>query len=165
MSNQKYLKEEERISEAIASVANFVSPNLSQLAKRYEVPYERLWSRYHGRQSRLHCGGRNKLLLDPQKIALSRLIDREEQYGSFILYYQVEHRANWLLEQCHHNVLLGENPNVEAVVRSRHARLKSRWCHLFLHSTLSSSFISVYIVIVKDYSFLEIRHFFYVVDD
>jgi hypothetical protein len=56
---------ESRISEALGK-ANSVKerPNLKQIAREFDVPYQRFKARYHGRKNR-HAPKPHQTLLDP----------------------------------------------------------------------------------------------------
>ena len=65
---------EDQIQSAISAYKSGDFKFISQCAKAYDVPYQRLKSRIHGRNPAR--GGHNKLLSDDQEQALTRYLDR-----------------------------------------------------------------------------------------
>jgi len=96
-----YQQTENRISQCISDHPLHGFPNISLLAREYNVPYPRLYSRYHGRQSKSDRPAPNKKLDSAQELALSELIRRRDYMGSPMRIPEVEKAANSILKECH----------------------------------------------------------------
>jgi len=65
---------EAKIQSALVSIRNKSSKSIKEAARQYQVPYERLRMRFHGREP--YRGGQNKKLSEPQEEAVKLFLDR-----------------------------------------------------------------------------------------
>ena len=120
MDSFEYQRVEERIQAALASIEPDVKPNISALAREYDVDAQRLRRRFRGAGDRSSIGGNNKRLSDAQELALCQTIEREEDDGTYLRQWQVEDRANWILKLQHDEEgAAGDPPRVSSVWGAR----------------------------------------------
>jgi Tc5 transposase DNA-binding domain len=96
-----YQEIENRISQYISDHPIHKFPNISQLAREYDISYQRLYHRYHGRQSKTDRPTPNVKLDSAQELALSEFIRRRNYIGSPMRIPDVEKAANSILRECH----------------------------------------------------------------
>jgi hypothetical protein len=77
------------------------APNLSALAKQYELPYYRLRARWQGRQSKQERPAANRNLSDDQEAAVCRYLDRLDTVGTSARIQMVSGCANRILQLAH----------------------------------------------------------------
>jgi len=75
---EPYEDVEIRIQAAVASIhaSNDPYPNITAVARAYEIPVSRLGGRLQGRQSRQERPGANHRLSDDQELAVCQYLDR-----------------------------------------------------------------------------------------
>jgi hypothetical protein len=103
---------EARIQAALASIPPDQKPNIAKLARDYTVPASRLRARHNGRRNRSNCGGAGRSLSDDQEQALIHIIEREQADETYLRYWQLQNRANWILAQEHPS----DSPNPPSIV-------------------------------------------------
>ena len=101
MDRFEYARVEERVEAALASIEPGIKPNISALARAFEVDPQRLRRRFNGAGDLRSLGGSNKRLSDAQELALCQTIEREEADGTYLRQWQLEDRANWILKLQH----------------------------------------------------------------
>lgn len=82
------------------------TPNLSAIAKRYEIPYHRFRARWLGRLSKQERLSASKKLSDDQEAAVCQYLDRLDTVGTSARIQMVSGCANTILRQAH----LGSEP-------------------------------------------------------
>lgn len=70
-----YILIENKITEALDSIADIEKPNIKALARDYNLPYSRLLNRYNGRAPRTHRPPANRLLSFEQEKSLCQYIE------------------------------------------------------------------------------------------
>jgi hypothetical protein len=81
---------DERIPEALKLINNEIKPPiLSAIAKKLDVPYQRLRARYHGRKPKSHIKPSQRLLIGIQGKSLTK-------WNLFLDSYQIRPILLWL---------------------------------------------------------------------
>jgi len=96
-----YQEIENRISQCINDHPIQSFPSISRLAREYNVPYTRLYHRYHGRQSKSNRPAPNTKLNSAQELALSEFIRRRDYMGSPMRISDAEKAGNSILRESH----------------------------------------------------------------
>ena len=90
---------ENRIQNALATISNDCAPNISALARQFDVPRTRLMRRWHGNGSRATVGGHNKALTNEQEKGLLQFAKDMEEQGLNITEVNLVDAANYLLSR------------------------------------------------------------------
>jgi len=77
------------------------TPNLSAIAKRFELPYHRFRARWLGRPSKQERFSGSKKLSDDQEAAVCQYLDRLDTVGTCARIQMVSGCANTVLQQAH----------------------------------------------------------------
>ena len=85
---------ESRIADAILELGKCENPNVTAVARQFNVPARRLINRWRGCKSKIECGGYNKAA---QELALCQYLDNLGGGGPNARYKQLEQAANSLL--------------------------------------------------------------------
>jgi hypothetical protein len=79
---EKYAEIEGRIEQACEKLYQCSNPNISAVAREFEVPRSRLQARWNGRQSKQQRPAANKKLTDAQELAVCLYLDRLDAIGT-----------------------------------------------------------------------------------
>jgi hypothetical protein len=109
-----YREVENTIARCIADHPIHRFPNISQLARDYDVPYDRLYGRYHGRPSRSERPAANTKLNSDQELALYEFVRRRDYMGSPMRLPEIEKAANSILKEAH------TDPNTPPIIVGEH---------------------------------------------
>jgi hypothetical protein len=96
-----YQEIENRISQCVSDHPIHEFPKIARLARKYDVPYARLYHRYHGRQSKSDRPAPNAKLDSAQELALSEFLRRRDYMGLPMRIPEVEKAANSILKECY----------------------------------------------------------------
>lgn len=96
-----YLDIEDRIIEACHALYHEEKPNISQAARQFDVPYDRLRARYKGRVSRSERPVIGRKLDDAQEEALCNYLNTLDDLGVHPRLHTVTHSANSILRDSH----------------------------------------------------------------
>lgn len=92
---------ESRIVDAILELRKCENPNVTAVARQFNVPAKRLINQWKGRKSKVECGRHNKALFEAQELALCQYLDNLNGEGPKAHYKQLEQVANSLLKKGH----------------------------------------------------------------
>jgi hypothetical protein len=88
---------DDRIEQALKSIIDTPKPNYSQLARQYDVPYQRLLARSKGRQTRSERLSSTYKLTEAQDSALYDYVARLDELGICVRLPMIVACANYLL--------------------------------------------------------------------
>lgn len=105
---EPYIDIEARIQAALTflNTTGEDTPNLSAIAKRYEIPYHGFRARWQGRPSKQGRSSASKKLSDDQEAAVCQYLDRPDTVGTSARIQMVSGCANTIIQQAH----LGPEP-------------------------------------------------------
>ena len=72
---ESYQEIEDRIDDAICTLNEAEYPNISQTAREFDVPPQRLRRRFKDVQNKIQCEGSNKKLSEDQELVLCHYLD------------------------------------------------------------------------------------------
>src|SRR5947208_3380963 len=70
-----------QIQDAIDAIQGQEYPNISDIARQFRVPLQRLYHRWHGRPAKTDLPGPNRRLSNEEERALCRYLDRLDRMG------------------------------------------------------------------------------------
>lgn len=103
---------EARIQEAVLAYQQKSEPNISSIAREFQVPYQRLRHRLQGIKAQKGLPGQHHKLSDAQETALCRYIDRLDRINLSIQNELVRDAANHILSE---TTLPGKTPPVVGI--------------------------------------------------
>ena len=101
---------EEKIKKAVDDLQTQSKPNIAATAQKFDVPRQRLQSRFKGKLSKIDSGGQNKKLSEAQEKAICQFLDHLDSNGPKARHKQLEQAANSLLKKDHRGK--GSTPTV-----------------------------------------------------
>ena len=101
--SKSYAEEENDIANAILYGQLQENPNWQAISNKFDVPYQRLMARRHGRGDHSNCGGHNKFLTPDQEAGLIRIFDDMEHRGMHCRYRMIPSIANFILANAHND--------------------------------------------------------------
>jgi DDE superfamily endonuclease len=99
--SESYAQVERRVIQACEQACLEISPNISEYAREYRVPYARLRRRYMGGFSRQEVGGVNKRLSEAQDSALCTYLDTLDSLGISARKRMIRGYGNQMLVAAH----------------------------------------------------------------
>jgi len=78
-------------------------PEIAKTARTYNVPYQRLLARYHGRQSKHERPGAGRKLNNTQDLAVCQYLEHLDRMGTSARYGMLAHCANTILKLSHND--------------------------------------------------------------
>ncbi len=92
-----YSTVEQRILDASVTLQAQNPPLIAQTAREFNVPYQRLLARYHGRQSKQTRPGAGRKLDPAQELAVCHYLDHLDRMGTSARYSMLAQCANSIL--------------------------------------------------------------------
>ena len=96
----------ERIKKAVDDLQTKSKPNIAAIARKFDIPRQRLQYRFKGNPSKIESGKQNKKLSEAQAKAICQFLDHLDSNRPKAWYKQFEQTANSLLKKDH----LGKEP-------------------------------------------------------
>jgi len=98
-----YSTVEQRILDASVTLQAQNPPLIAQTAREFNVPYQRLLARYHGRQSKQTRPGAGRKLDPAQELAVCHYLDHLDRMGTSARYSMLAQCANSILKRSHND--------------------------------------------------------------
>jgi len=134
MSYKSYSKVENRIQQAIVKLNGEIKPNITAVAREFEVLMHRLRARFQGRQSRQDRPPTNRKLSEDQEEGLCQYLTRLDEIGIAPRYSHLNKYANSILARSHDDPT-SSPPTVSAAWTQRFLKQHSEF-HLRKQKTL-----------------------------
>ena len=98
---ESYETIERRLLDAVASLNTQNPPLIAKTARDFNVPYQRLLGRYHGRQSKQERPAVGRKLNNDEELAVYLYLDHLDKIGTSARYRMLAHCANSILKRSH----------------------------------------------------------------